>query len=120
MMPLQAVYQHVPKLPPQEPDDPGPFAFASEARVARILHEAGFRDVAMEPCALSLDIATGKGLEAAVQSALDIGPASRALQEQPPEVRAAAMESIRETLTPYLQGDSVALPGSIWLVTARP
>src|SRR5688572_12503791 len=39
MAPLQAVYQHVPKLPQQEPEDPGPFAFASEVRVHRILGE---------------------------------------------------------------------------------
>jgi ubiquinone/menaquinone biosynthesis C-methylase UbiE len=119
MAPLQAVYRHVPKLPEMAPDDPGPFAFASEARVRRILGEAGFRDVAMEPCALSLDIAIGKGLEAAVRSALEIGPASRALQEHPPEVREAATASIREMLRSHLQGDSVTLPGSIWLVTAR-
>jgi len=118
MAPLQAVYRHVPKLPEMAPDDPGPFAFASEARVRRILGEAGFRDVALESCALSLDIAIGEGLEAAVQSALEIGPASRALAEHPPELRAAAIESIRETLRPYLRGDSVALPGAIWLVTA--
>ena len=33
MAPLQAIYRHVPKLPPQGPEDPGPFAFASEERV---------------------------------------------------------------------------------------
>ena len=33
----------------------------------------------MEPCNLALDIAIGRGLEAAVQSALEIGPACRAL-----------------------------------------
>ena len=119
MAPLQGVYRHVPKLPPQEPDDPGPFAFASEARVTRILTEAGFKDVALEPCALSLDIATGKGLEAAVQSALEIGPASRALEGHPPEVREAARQSVREILAPYQRGETVALPGAIWLVTAR-
>ena len=119
MAPLQAVYRHVPKLPEMAPDDPGPFAFASEARVRRILGEAGFREIALEPCALSLDIAIGKGLEAAVRSALEIGPASRALQDHSPAVRAAAAESIREMLTTHLQGDSVALPGSIWLVTAQ-
>jgi SAM-dependent methyltransferase len=64
MAPLQAVYRHVPKLPPQEPDDPGPFAFASEERVNRILREAGYEGVAMERCDLSLDIAVGGGLEA--------------------------------------------------------
>src|SRR5258708_36180415 len=30
MAPLQAAYKHVPKLPQQGPEDPGPFAFASE------------------------------------------------------------------------------------------
>jgi SAM-dependent methyltransferase len=118
MTPLQAVYRHVPKLPPQGPDDPGPFAFASEERVTRILAEAGFRDVALEPRELSLDIAIGKGLEAAVQSALEIGPANRALEGHPQEVREAARQSVREILTPYRQGDRVALPGAIWLVSA--
>ena len=55
MAPLQAVYKHVPKMPQLGPEDPGPFAFASEARVHRILGEAGFTGIAMEPCTLSLD-----------------------------------------------------------------
>jgi ubiquinone/menaquinone biosynthesis C-methylase UbiE len=120
MAPLQAVYQHVPKLPQQGPEDPGPFAFASAERVNRILSEAGFSAIAMEPCNLSLDIAIGRGLDAAVETALQIGPASRALDGHPQEVRAAATRSIRETLTPFLRGDSVPLPASIWIVTARP
>ena len=120
MAPLQAVYQHVPKLPQQGPEDPGPFAFASEERVNRILSEAGFSAIAMEPCNLSLDIAIGRGLDAAVETALQIGPASRALDGHPEDVRRAATESIRETLTPFLRGDSVPLPASIWIVTARP
>src|SRR5260370_14141607 len=45
MMPLQAVYKHVPKLPQLGPEDPGPFAFASEQRVIRILSEAGFSGI---------------------------------------------------------------------------
>jgi SAM-dependent methyltransferase len=119
MAPLQAVYQHVPKLPPQGPEDPGPFAFASEERVRRILGEAGFKRVAMEPVGLSFDIAIGRGLDAAVQAALQIGPSSRALEGHPPQTRAAAAQSVREVLTPFVRGDSVALPGSIWIVTAH-
>jgi hypothetical protein len=119
MTPLQAVYQHVPKLPPQEPDAPSPFAFASEARVTRILREAGFNGIAMDQHAVSLDIAIGKGLEVAVQSAFEIGPASRALEGYPPDVREAARQSVRDILAPYQRGDHVALPGSIWLVTAQ-
>jgi ubiquinone/menaquinone biosynthesis C-methylase UbiE len=118
LVPLQAVYKHVPKLPQLGPEDPGPFSFASEARVRRILGEAGFQGVAMEPCNLSLDIAVGRGLDAAVTSALEIGPAARALAEQPPDVVAAAVNSIREALMPFARGQSVPLPASIWIVTA--
>src|SRR5580692_8201499 len=57
MVPLQAVYRHVPKMPQVGPEDPGPFAFASEARVKRILDVAGFSQVAIEPVDLALDIA---------------------------------------------------------------
>jgi SAM-dependent methyltransferase len=119
MAPLQAVYRHAPKLPQPGPDDPGPFSFASEARVHRILGRAGFTRIAMEPCNLVLDIAIGRGLDAAVQGALEIGPASRALQDQPADVRAAAAGSIREALAPFSKGQTVPLDASIWLVTAR-
>src|SRR5262249_60157146 len=57
MAPLQAIYQHVPKLPPQGPEDPGPFAFASEERVRRILGEAGYKAIEMEAGGPSLDTA---------------------------------------------------------------
>jgi SAM-dependent methyltransferase len=119
MAPLQAVYKHVPKLPQQGPEDPGPFSFASEARVHRILGEAGFTGIAMEPHDLALDVANGRGLDAAVQGALEIGPASRALEGQPPELRAAATNSIREALATFAKGETVPLPASIWIVTAR-
>jgi SAM-dependent methyltransferase len=119
MAPLQAVYKHAPRLPQPGPEDPGPFAFASEQRVHRVLGEAGFTGIAMEPCNLALDIAVGRGLDTAVQSALEIGPSARALAEQSPEVRAAATDSIREALAPFAKGQSVPLPASIWIVTAN-
>jgi ubiquinone/menaquinone biosynthesis C-methylase UbiE len=119
MAPLQAVYQHVPKLPQLGPEDPGPFSFASEQRVQRVLGEAGFTGIAMEPCDLSLDVAVGRGLDAAVETALEIGPAARALAEQPPDVVAAASQSIREALVSFARGQAVPLPASIWIVTAQ-
>ncbi len=118
MTPLQAVYKHVPKLPQQGPEDPGPFSFASQPRVNRILGEAGFAGIEMEPCSFALDVAVGRGLDVAVQGALEIGPAARALAEQPPEAVAAATQSIREALAPYARGQTVPLPAAIWIVTA--
>ncbi|ANW01889.1 class I SAM-dependent methyltransferase [Bradyrhizobium icense] len=119
MAPLQAAYKHVPKLPQLGPEDPGPFAFASEARVRRILDEAGFAGVEMEACPLLLDAAIGRGLDGAVQGALEIGPVSRALEGQPEDARAAVAASIREALMPFAKDDAVLLPASVWIVTAR-
>jgi ubiquinone/menaquinone biosynthesis C-methylase UbiE len=119
MVSLQAVYKHAPKLPQMGPEDPGPFSFASEERVTRILKTAGFSAIAMEPCKLAFDVAVGRGLDAAVESGLQIGPAARALADQPPEVVAAAAKSVREALAPYVKGQTVLLDGSIWIVTAK-
>jgi SAM-dependent methyltransferase len=119
MIPLQAAYRHVPRMPQPGPEDPGPFTFASEERVRRVLGAAGFTAIALEPCNLALDVAVGRGLDAAVQGALEIGPAARALTDQPPGVVSAVAKSIREALTPHVKGQTVPLNAAIWIVTAK-
>lgn len=118
LLPLEEACRHVPRPPPPGPEDPGPFAFADERRVRDILNGAGFREVRLEAAGLSLDIGLGRGLDAAVETATGMGPASRALEGQPPELRAAAANSIRSALARYQVGNAVALPGAIWLVNA--
>jgi len=118
LLPLQEAYKHVPRLPEVGPEDPGPFSFAREERVRRILSEAGFSSIALEGVDLALDLAVGRGLDAAVAGALDIGPVSRALEGQPPEVVARVQNSIRTALASYQQGETVSLPASVWIATA--
>jgi hypothetical protein len=118
MVPLQEAYKHVPRLPDANPDAPGPFAFASEKRVRGILSDAGFSATATEPCDLSLDLAVGRGLEAAVRGAYEIGPVSRAVEGQSPEVLKAVGDSIRMALTPLEKDGAVLLPASVWIITA--
>ncbi len=50
---------------------------------------------------------SARGLDAAVEAVLEIGPANRALEGQPAEVRDAAKNSIRETLAPFVSGQEV-------------
>jgi ubiquinone/menaquinone biosynthesis C-methylase UbiE len=119
VLPLQEAYKHVPRLPEVGPEDPGPFAFANGERVRHILDEAGFTAVALEQIDLTLDLAQGRGLDAAVEAALHIGPASRAVEGQPDALQEAAARSIRAALAPLQRGDSVPLAASIWMVTAR-
>ena len=118
MLPLQAAYRHVPRLPEVGPEEPGLFSFASEQRVRRILEGAGFSAIRLEPVDPSFDLADGHGIDRAVETALGIGPASRALDDQPPELRVAAAEAIRAVLEPYQDGNRVLLRGAIWIVSA--
>jgi ubiquinone/menaquinone biosynthesis C-methylase UbiE len=118
MLPLQAVYRHVPRLPEVGPEEPGLFSFASDQRVRGILESAGFSTIDLEPVDVPFDLAEGHGIDRAIETALGIGPASRALDGQPPALRVAAAEAIRAVLEPYQQGDRLPLRGAIWIVTA--
>jgi ubiquinone/menaquinone biosynthesis C-methylase UbiE len=118
-LPLKEVYKHVPNLPESGPEDPGPFSLARADRVRRILDQAGFSAIVLEPVDLVIDLATGRGLDAALATALAIGPTSRALEGQSPELREAAAQSIRAALAPLQQGGAVPLAAAIWIVTAN-
>ncbi len=118
ILPLREAAKHAPPLPETNPEDPGPFAFASEARVRRILSDAGFADIVLEPHDLELDLAGGKGLDTAVKAAMTIGPTSRILEGQSEAVRAAATADIRKALAAHARGDGVPLGAAIWMVTA--
>ena len=50
--------------------------------------------------------------------ALEVGPVSRTLEGQPPEVMAKVANAIRIAYGPLLKGVSVPLGGSVWIVTA--
>jgi SAM-dependent methyltransferase len=117
-IPLHAVYEHAPRLPKPEPEEPGPFAFADTARVTRILTAAGFTAPTFTPLNIRMDLASGGTLEDAVIQSSAMGPAKRALADQPEDIQAAAINSIRRALTPYASAAGVKLPGAVWLVAA--
>jgi SAM-dependent methyltransferase len=119
MVPLEAAYAHVPKLPKPGPEDPGPFSFADPARVQRILGGAGFAGVTLTPHDVLYDVAGGGGLDAAVENMLDIGPTSRAFDGNDKAARAKVGAAVRAALAPYAKGKVVALPAAIWIVSAN-
>ena len=118
MIALKAVCKHAPRLPEVGPEDPGPFSFADQARVRRILATAGFAEITFTPVDLELDVAAGQGLEAALGALQQIGAASRALEGQPEALRTAAVAEMRAALAPYQRGSSVPLGAAIWIVEA--
>jgi len=117
-IPLHAVYEHVPRLPKPDVEEPGPFSFADTARVARILTTAGFSSPNFTRLDIEMDLAAGGSVEDAAAHASGTGPARRALEGQSEEIRERAVESIRRALAPYASANGVKLPGAIWLVAA--
>jgi SAM-dependent methyltransferase len=116
-VPLSAIAQHVP-VTPQDPDAPGPLAFANDARVRGILEGAGFVDVAFEAHDEAMHVG-GVSLDETVDYMSQIGPTARAMREAPAEAAARAQVALREALARHVGPDGVALHGSVWIVTAR-
>lgn len=118
-IPLGAAFRHVPRPEPPPPGAPGPFAFADQTRVRGILEGVGFRDVGFAPHVEAMNIGGTNGLEGAVEFLLTIGPVASLLRDAPPETRKRVGDALRETLTPYVDGDTVRLDGATWIVHAR-
>ncbi|NRA01170.1 MAG: class I SAM-dependent methyltransferase [Myxococcales bacterium] len=119
-LPLQAMAPHLELPPPGDPEAPGPFAFADPERLQKILDRAGFRATQIEAREQSLRVGVGGGFDAAVDQALNFGPAGAAFRSAAPEQRAAAERAVREALTPHASPDGVRLASAAWIVTARP
>ncbi len=105
-------------LPPPDPHAPGPFAFADAERVKGILERAGFGSVKAETFEAPMFL--GSSVRSAAEGCTKMGPASRLAREAGKDKLPAITEAIEKALTPLAATDgSVALPGRIWVVTAR-
>lgn len=116
--PLQAAYDHVPKLPGLAPHAPDDFAFAARDWIEHVLGEAGLRRIRCERASVTLDMAGDGGVDAAAATALAMGPASRAVVGRPDEAMVAATAAVKAALARYARGGAVMVPASFWIVTA--
>jgi hypothetical protein len=109
-----------PFLPPIErpgPEEPGQYSFGDRARVERILGQAGFSGLSIEPLDLMLN--QGKDVAAVMKNIGDFGPLARAFKNVEPEQIAKAKEAIAEALKAHETPDGVKLAGACWLVRAH-
>lgn len=116
-VPMQAA---LPFLPPMErpgPEDPGQYSFGDRARVERILTQAGFAGLSIEPVDMMLN--QGKDVPDVLERIGQFGPLARAFKDVAPEQIAKAKVAIGEALKPYVTPDGVKLAGACWLVTAQ-
>jgi SAM-dependent methyltransferase len=122
-LPMGAIKGIVPPMAPPDPEAPGPFSFGDQGRVARILTVAGFTDVAIAPFDASIPFGKGGTRDAAIDDAvemtLEVGPLSRALADQPDDIRARASAAVRAVFAGCPGERSVMIDGAAWIVTAR-
>jgi SAM-dependent methyltransferase len=122
-LPLAAIAAIVPLPAPPAPEAPGPFAFGDRDRVMRILAGAGFADIRID--ALDRSIPFGQGatraeaIEDALEMAFEVGPLSRALADQPDDIRARAATAVRAAYATKPGHKAVMIDGAAWIVTAR-
>lgn len=105
---------------PPPPNQPGPFAFADEARVRNILIEAGWTNIQAEP--IDYPFRAGHGPDPvadAVAFLSHIGPAARALREASEADQPALLSALSEVCRARRTGDAVDFPAAAWLWTAK-
>lgn len=122
-LPMGAIRGIVPPMASPDPEAPGPFSFGDRERVARILTAAGFTDIAIAPFDASVAFGEGATRDAAIDDAvemtLEVGPLSRALADQPDDIRVRASAAVRAAFADRPGERSVMIDGATWIVMAR-
>ncbi|MEU1747462.1 methyltransferase domain-containing protein [Micromonospora arida] len=110
---------HLGPLPPLPVgDEPGPFAFADPARLARILTTAGFTSVTITPRDVALE--TPDDADAVAEWLIEVGPAGAAYRAAPPADQASARAGVARLLGRFREpGAGYRLPTGLWLVAAN-
>ena len=121
-LPMSAIKGILPPSAPPDPEAPGPFSFGDRGRVSRIRTAAGFTDIAIAPFDASVPFGEGGTRDAAIDPAvkmtLEVGPLSRALADQPDDIRARASAAVRAAFAGLPGERSVMIDGAAWIVMA--
>jgi SAM-dependent methyltransferase len=115
ILPLNAASAHLPPQPPDDPDAPGPFAFANPDRVRGILTRASFEEIEIT----ARDERVGSGdLDTMLAVCSRVGPLGKILRENP-KLQAATLPAVRSALAAHDGPDGVRLNAATWIVSAR-
>lgn len=118
-VPTMAAMKHVAIEVPEDPYAPGPFAFAEADRVRRVLDEAGFETVSLDPFDHVLTVGAGTSLEQTVEFVIGLGPIGTALEDADEAVHQRVYAAVRDALAPHSRPQGVFMDSACWLVTAR-
>jgi SAM-dependent methyltransferase len=105
----------LPDLPARQPGAPGQFAFGDRQRIASVLADSGWADIAIEP----IDTACALPAAALDDYIARLGPVGLALRQVDDATRRRVIETVRAAFDRYVQGADLRFDAACWLVTAR-
>lgn len=103
-------------LPTPPPGAPTPFSLADPVRVERLLTEAGFAEVALEPEDEPMEV--GDDLDHACDFVATLGIVEGLLEDLEPEQREQGLANLRQVLADHATPDGVVLGSAAWVITA--
>ncbi|MDX6200311.1 MAG: hypothetical protein QOJ79_3462 [Actinomycetota bacterium] len=103
-------------LPSPPPHAPGPFAFADPDHVRRVLGQAGFVDVGLEPIDAPMEL--GASADDAYAFIGTMGVARALTADLDEETRQRAMDTLRTALEAHATDEGVLASGAAWRITA--
>jgi SAM-dependent methyltransferase len=105
----------LPNLSVFQPNLPGPFAFADQDRVNRILQASGWTEVDIRPVDIPCAFPEGE----LVRLLRHVGPVGRALQGADEETRRRVVETIRPAFDSFLHAAEIRFVAACWIVSAH-
>lgn len=117
--PMQAALSVLPPPPPAKPGAPGPFGLADKNVIKRVLTDAGFTELNIDPLALQLSVGASQSFDEIFEELIQIGPAAALIAESDPALQDSARAAVHERLLEfYLPGEGVSFEANFWLVNA--
>ena len=80
--PMQAALSVLPPPPPSKPGAPGPFGLADKDVIERVLTDAGFTALKIEPLTLQLSVGASQSFDEIFEELIQIGPAAALIAER--------------------------------------
>lgn len=114
-VPIEAARPHLPPQAPADPSAPGMFSLAREERLRGILHDSGFREIALNSTDVPID---GKDTARSLAFITQAGPLPALLGSASDQQRERAIDAVRDALYANLGPDGRGLHVGLWLVTA--
>jgi len=105
----------LPDLPARQPGAPGQFAFGDRQRIASVLSDSGWADIAIEP----IEVACALPASALNDYIARLGPVGLVLRQVDDATRQRVVDTVRAAFERYVQGTDVRFDAACWLVAAR-